>query len=101
MPLFDKLAKLEYLNQLIAKESTGTPKELSRKLNVNERTVYNLLEILRVYGAEITYSSNKQSFVFLNDIKLCFDPIKRGEGQKIIRQMNKIGMTEIFFSRCA
>jgi transcriptional antiterminator len=82
MALFDKLAKLEYLNQLIGRESTGTPKELSRKLNVTERTVYNLLEVLRIYGAKITYSASKESFIFLNEIKLCFDPIKRGRGGK-------------------
>lgn len=43
MALFDKLAKLEYLNQLITKESTGTPKELGRKLNVTEQTVLLIL----------------------------------------------------------
>lgn len=100
MALFDKLTKLEYLNQLIAKETTGSAKELARKLNVTERTVYNLLETIKEFGTEITYSKDRQSYVYVHKIDLCFNPTKRG-GVSILSPNKFSSILKVFFRRPA
>lgn len=58
-------ALIEYIDQLIRLESTGTPGELSYKLSVSERTVYSLIKRLKEdYGAPIEYCRGKNSYVY-------------------------------------
>lgn len=60
--------RMMYLTELIEKRKTGSPKELSKKLNVTERTVYNILESLRLaHPKPIVYSAEEKSYVFLNN----------------------------------
>jgi transcriptional antiterminator len=54
------------LIELIEKRKTGSPKDLARKIRVTERTVYNILESLRLtFPNEIVYSAEEKSYVFL------------------------------------
>jgi len=59
--------RLDYLNTLIRKKSTGSPEQLAKKLQVSERTIFQYVEILRSLGAEIKYSRVKQSYYYARD----------------------------------
>lgn len=59
--------RLERLDNLIRIKATGTPKILSQKMGVSERTVYKYIEILESLGAPVTYSKTKESYVYEND----------------------------------
>lgn len=53
------------LIELIEKRKTGSPESLAKKLGVTERTVYNILESLRLFfPKDIVYSSEERSYVF-------------------------------------
>lgn len=55
--------------ELIEKERTGSPKELACKLDVTERTVYNIMESLKyTFGKEICYCRSRGSYVFKEKI---------------------------------
>jgi len=55
-----------FLIDLIEKRKTGSPRNLAKKLGVTERSVYNILESLRVFfPKDIVYSSEEKSYVFL------------------------------------
>ena len=58
------LYNIERLDQLIRLKCTGSPETLSSKLNISRSTLYRHLEIMRVIGAPITYSTRHESFVY-------------------------------------
>jgi hypothetical protein len=72
MTFFERLFKLEQLDQLIRLKATGSPRELARKLKISERSVYDLLIILKTAGASINYNMDKGSYEYETEIKFCF-----------------------------
>ncbi|QEC52447.1 HTH domain-containing protein [Anseongella ginsenosidimutans] len=64
MPNNEPLNRLEYLNDLIRKKSTGSPKELAEKLNISQTTVFNWINMLRDLGALIKYDSERQTYFY-------------------------------------
>ncbi|MCH7400780.1 HTH domain-containing protein [Belliella kenyensis] len=56
--------RLEYLDELIRKKATGSPKQLAKKFDVSERTIYDYINILRELGAEIFYCSICESYMY-------------------------------------
>ena len=58
------LHRLKRLHQLIRSECTGTPHELSRRLQISERLVYLLVEQLREFDALIDYNRSRQTYYY-------------------------------------
>jgi predicted DNA-binding transcriptional regulator YafY len=59
--------RLEYLNQLIKKKSTGSPLELAQKMNVSERTTFYYLDTLKSLGADVKFSRTRNSYYYFVD----------------------------------
>ena len=52
--------------ELIEKRRTGSPRDLANRLNVTERTVYNIMDSLKMtLEDEIIYSDEYRSYIFL------------------------------------
>jgi transcriptional antiterminator len=50
---------------LIDKEKTGSPSELAGRLGVTKRTVYNIIDELRLTLPRIiSYNTEKKSYIF-------------------------------------
>jgi len=64
MGFIDQLRRLDRLDALIRRRSTGNAQQLSQKMEVSERTVYNLLRLLRNLGADIEYCQEKNSYYY-------------------------------------
>ncbi len=77
--LFEQLRQLERLDQLIRMKATGSPKDLAGRMEVSERTIYNLIDSLRMFGAEVCYCRNRGSYYYENEIKFRFDFVLREE----------------------
>lgn len=59
--------KVEQLKWLVQTKSTGSPLQLAQKLEVFERTVYRLLDMLRELDrVEVTFSYLDNSYVIIN-----------------------------------
>lgn len=66
MPHFDYFNRMEYLDDLIRRKATGSPKELARKLSVSERTVYELINKLKMLDAPISYDFQRRTYFYQN-----------------------------------
>ncbi|NJK97708.1 MAG: HTH domain-containing protein [Bacteroidales bacterium] len=64
--------RLSQIDRLIKQKSTGTPKELSMKLDICERQVYNYITELKKLGANIWFNPNSNSYEYKNDNTLSF-----------------------------
>lgn len=62
---FEKyVSRMQYLQELIEKQSTGTPKELASRLGISERMLYYYLDALNTNERTVKFSRKKISFVF-------------------------------------
>ncbi len=82
MKFLDALQRLQRLDRLIRTKATGDIKSLADKLEVSERTAYNLLDHLRELGAEIEYCHNRHSYHYPNGTGLQIK-IKLDNGESI------------------
>lgn len=65
MSLYKYLNRIERLDALIRRKSTGPPKELAHKLDISERWLYKLLEELKMeLDCPISYDHKHQSYVY-------------------------------------
>ena len=49
------IKKIIYIDSLISKRSTGSPKVLAKKIGVSERTAKEFISIMKELGAPICY----------------------------------------------
>ena len=65
MALYNYINRIERMDTLIRRKSTGTPKELAEKLNISERWLYIFLDELRTeLNCPIRYDRRKRSYVY-------------------------------------
>ncbi|NET32506.1 MAG: HTH domain-containing protein [Cyanothece sp. SIO1E1] len=86
MTFLERLQTLDRLHNLIRLKATGSPQQLAQRLQVSKRTIFNLLEDLRTFGADIAYCKYTRSYYYAEPIQLCFDPL--GSASKPFNSMN-------------
>lgn len=64
--------KLEYVDFLIRSKSTGKPKEFAEKLNVSERSLYDVIQLMKDLGAPILYCKQKKTYYYTEEGNLTF-----------------------------
>ncbi len=64
--------KVEKINTLIRLQATGTPKDLAKKLNTTERTVFRIIKQLKEMGCPIYYDKQRGSYCYEEEGKLIF-----------------------------
>jgi len=65
MALYNYINRIERMDRLIRRKSTGNPKELAEKLNISERWLYIFLDELRSeLDCPIRYDRRKRSYVY-------------------------------------
>ena len=69
--------RLQSLDHLIKIKGTGSPKELARRLNISERSIYDYIELLRTLGAPIRYSKIRRSYYYEDDGSLNLKFLKK------------------------
>jgi hypothetical protein len=70
MSLFQSIQKIERIHQLIRMEATGNPDDFAKKLHLKKRQLFNLLSEFRDEGADIRYSSLRETYYYNNDFVL-------------------------------
>lgn len=58
------LNRIQYLVELIRKESTGSPKQLAARLNISERMVYRYIREIEAQHGELEFCRIKNSYKF-------------------------------------
>ena len=79
MTFIEKLQMIDRLHYLILKRGTGSANELSIRLNISRRNVYNIIEQMKVLGAPIEYCGATKSFIYKYPVKFesSFSPMIR------------------------
>lgn len=72
MDFIKKLKLIERIDGMISRKSTGTPGELSNKIGVSERTLYNIIATMKLLGAPIFYSSARMSYCYEGSVSFSF-----------------------------
>ncbi|GAA3650303.1 hypothetical protein [Flavivirga jejuensis] len=71
MALRKYINRVEQLDQLIRLESTGTPEECAKKLNISKRSLYVLIDELKTdFKCPIAYSRSKRSYIYTKKGKI-------------------------------
>ena len=81
MTFIEKLFLLDRLHKLILRKGTGAPSDLAYRLEVSERTVYNLINTLRDLGADIDYCNYRCSYYYKSEVVFAFMPGDRARSQ--------------------
>ncbi len=77
MKLTSQFFLLERLNGLIRRKATGTPKALSERLNISERTLYRHIEELKILGLPIEYCKHSETYYYTHEVQLIILKITR------------------------
>jgi hypothetical protein len=65
MSLYNYLNRIQRLDALIRRKSTGSPKELAQKLGISERWLYIFLdELKQELDCPIRYDRSRRSYVY-------------------------------------
>lgn len=64
LQFIQKIQVIERVDSLIKLKSTGTAHELSRRLCVSKRSVYNILELMKNMGAPIEYCQIRRTYYY-------------------------------------
>lgn len=62
MKYIEYTKRLEYLLELIQKEQLSTPSELALKFTCSEKTIRNMINVLRLNGYKIKYSKGARKY---------------------------------------
>ncbi len=67
MGLLTQYKRLKYIDLLISRSATGTPKNLAQKLNISEITVYRYIREMKELGAPIKYCRICSSYKYTEE----------------------------------
>lgn len=70
MNFIKQINRIKKTHLLIQQEQTGTPNDFARRLNISRSHLYNILEFLRDFGANIKYSKKSESFFYTSHFDL-------------------------------
>ena len=73
MKTIEVIERLKKAALLIRARKTGNADSFAEKLGVGRRQMYKVLEDLRDYGAEISYSKREKTFFFKNNRHLVIE----------------------------
>lgn len=79
MDIIEKLKQIERFDYLIRRKTTGTPKELSNKIQISERQVYNIINTMKNMGAPIYFCTFRQSYCYKQDVSFTFGFLTSGD----------------------
>ncbi|ANQ50920.1 HTH domain-containing protein [Flammeovirga sp. MY04] len=64
MKLQEQLLRIKRIDDLIRRKATGTPQELATKMDISDRTLRNLISMMKDMGAEIHYDQLRGSYTY-------------------------------------
>ena len=100
-----QIQRMRRLHQLIKAENTGTPKELSRTLNISERQIFMILDQLREMDAPIKYNRRARTYYYNDSFELYINiSVQVMQGEKLLHiyaGANFVQFVERLQGRCS
>lgn len=70
MNLLKQMHHFKKLDALLKLEKTGKPRNFANQLRIKKSHLYWLMNVLKDFGAKISYSRKKESFYYKEPFKL-------------------------------
>ncbi|KYG83566.1 hypothetical protein [Roseivirga echinicomitans] len=67
-----QIERIERLHNLIRLKATGTPKECAEKLEISERQLYRLLDLMKELGAPVYYEVYYRAYCYEYEVEWSF-----------------------------
>ncbi|MBD8489892.1 HTH domain-containing protein [Echinicola sp. CAU 1574] len=67
MNFIKHIERIQLINKLVKEGKTGSPEDLSNRLGISRRQLYNHLESLKDMGLEVAFSRKINSFYYVED----------------------------------
>lgn len=100
MKNIDQLIRMRKAHQLIKQSNTGIPKEFATKMNISERSLYRLLDLLKEMEAPICYDKKNFTYYYCSNFEFRFqihvEVLKKEElikiyaGNSIMQKNNRL-----------
>ncbi|WP_139785142.1 HTH domain-containing protein [Parabacteroides sp. Marseille-P3160] len=104
MHLFETLDRLKRIHRLIQNRETGNPCKFAERLHLSRRQLYNVLEELKSFGAEIRYSRMEESFFYENDfqieIKIGVSLLNSSEKMNVLGGKSLFSSVQYYYTEC-
>jgi len=87
MNFIKQIERIKRVNRLIKYKATGNPDEFAERIGISRRQLYNIIELLKDFGANIKYDREKETFYYSENefIDIVFSvKILNGEEEKDI-----------------
>ena len=72
MTYFEYTERIKRMDLFIRSENTGTAQELSQRLGVCRRTIFDDLQYIKNKGADIAFSKFRKTYYYANKFVLIF-----------------------------
>lgn len=95
MSILRRLNQIERLDSLIRRKSTGSVRDLAKKLEISERNVYHLLDLMKDLGAPIYFCRSTNSYCYKSEVKFSFGFVSTKELESV-----KGGYDCFFYEDC-
>ena len=90
MRFIEKLKVIERIDQLIRMKSTGSARDLARRIKVSKSTVYEIIDIMKNMGAEIEYCNHRKSYYYRREKTLAIGFVEKSKIYGGIDVMSRI-----------
>lgn len=72
MKLITTLQTIQRIDQLVRLKATGTPTQLAKRIKLSERSIYNIVDTMKIMGAPIYYNKSRRSYCYEKDVQFKF-----------------------------
>ena len=72
MDVLKYVEKIRRIDQLIRMKATGTPKELAKKMDVSESTLYEYLKLMKDINAPIIFDNILKTYIYSEKVNFRF-----------------------------
>ncbi len=66
--MLKRINQIERVDALIRRKATGCPKSLASRLEISERALYRLINLMKELGAPIYFCKSRRSFCYSSEV---------------------------------
>ncbi len=70
--MMKQIELIERIDQLTRMHATGSPDDLSMRLEISKTKLYRMLHLMKALGAPVIYSVSVRSFVYEKEVAFSF-----------------------------
>jgi len=69
MSVLNKIERIKRMHRMISYQSTGSPQQFARKMDISQSMLYILIKELKELGAPVVYCRYRESYEYLYPVE--------------------------------